>query len=375
MTASTIRRARRGQTKHRSVKTANKSDSGAISCHLREFKIVQYRGISGLSIPNLTRVNLFTGYNGIGKTALLEAIWLFGGRHNATLFWNNNVLRTSDPVVDPIAHLSTDEIHFFGVEVDQPISYRVYFQRTHNTPSPTAQRSLESKDEVPIIGRLVTEINSRSMRKPEVLHQTPGGIVTCRAGSVGNRAQGILVTTGQHPDTGIENLKRYSELVRAGHKQALIEAVRLMFGDCEEIEILSNDVGKSYFSIARKDGYQLPIRSLGGGAVKLFGLYVNLFTARNGCVLLDEMENGVHFSVSQDLWRHVRQWTHDWNVQIHATTHSAEFIEAAIDAYIDHADELSIHHLNADKKSNSIFTRTYTGSSLLGARDLNLEVR
>ena len=46
---------------------------------LSSFKAVHYRGIDGLSLPRLTRANLVTGVNGIGKTALLEAMWLFTG--------------------------------------------------------------------------------------------------------------------------------------------------------------------------------------------------------------------------------------------------------------------------------------------------------
>ena len=41
---------------------------------LTSFQVVHYRGIDGLSLPALTRANLVTGVNGVGKTALLEAM-------------------------------------------------------------------------------------------------------------------------------------------------------------------------------------------------------------------------------------------------------------------------------------------------------------
>ena len=55
---------------------------------LTSFQVVHYRGIDRLSLPALTPANLVTGVNGIGKTALLEAMWLFTGRHNPMLLWN-----------------------------------------------------------------------------------------------------------------------------------------------------------------------------------------------------------------------------------------------------------------------------------------------
>jgi len=50
--------------------------------HLSNFSAERYRGIGGLSLPRLTKVNLLTGMNGAGKSALIEAMWLFFGRHN-----------------------------------------------------------------------------------------------------------------------------------------------------------------------------------------------------------------------------------------------------------------------------------------------------
>lgn len=67
---------------------------------LSSFKAIRYR--DGLSLPRLGRANLVTGTN--GKTALIEAIWLFTGRPNPGLPWNGN------PVIDPVAMLAADSL-------------------------------------------------------------------------------------------------------------------------------------------------------------------------------------------------------------------------------------------------------------------------
>ena len=48
---------------------------------LSSFTAVRYKGIDGLSLSRLSRANLITGVNGVGKTVLIEAIWLFMGRY------------------------------------------------------------------------------------------------------------------------------------------------------------------------------------------------------------------------------------------------------------------------------------------------------
>ena len=108
--------------------------------------------------------------------------------------------------------------------------------------------------------------------------------------------------------------------------------------------------------------------------IRLFRLYLNFFTARNGMVLVDEVENGMHYSVLRDLWNLVRSAMHEWDVQFVATTHSAECIEAAMAAFETEPDDLSIHKLYTDG-SGSVKATTFTGETLEGARDLHLEVR
>ena len=65
----------------------------------------------------------------------------------------------------------------------------------------------------------------------------------------------------------------------------------------------------------------------------------------------------------------------EWNVQLVATTHSAECIEAAIEAYSDTPDDLSIHKLYVSEPTGNVEAATFTGETLEGARDLDLEVR
>jgi AAA15 family ATPase/GTPase len=45
----------------------------------RALSITGFRGFSKLKIPQLDRFNLFLGQNNVGKTALLEAIFLLVG--------------------------------------------------------------------------------------------------------------------------------------------------------------------------------------------------------------------------------------------------------------------------------------------------------
>ena len=164
-------------------------------------------------------------------------------------------------------------------------------------------------------------------------------------------------------------------MVREGRKEDLRSAINLILPRIEGVEILTDETGESYLSISTSTDHQLPLQALGGGIFRLFRLYLNFFTARNGIVLIDEIENGIHYSVLRDLWDRVRTWMQEWRVQCVVTTHSSECIEAAMEAFADEPDELAIHKLYSEDKSGNVKATTFTGEALEGARNLNLEVR
>ena len=206
-------------------------------------------------------------------------------------------------------------------------------------------------------------------------HDTPWGAVMYGAplNQVKN-GSGIIEGTSWQLATLDEYLQRYSDIVRKGHKQALTRAINLILPGIKDIELLTDKAGKSYLSANTSSNVQLPLQALGGGVVRLFRLYLNFFTARNGMVFVDEVENGLHYSVLRDLWRLAHSAMHEWDVQFVATTHSGECIEAAMAAFESEPGDLSIHKLYTDE-SGRVRATTFTGETLDGARDLRLEVR
>ena len=66
----------------------------------------------------------------------------------------------------------------------------------------------------------------------------------------------------------------------------------------------------------------MSLRSLGDGAVRLFGVALALANSQGGFLLIDEAENGIHHTIQRDFWRMVLLTAQENNVQVFATTHS-----------------------------------------------------
>ena len=70
--------------------------------------------------------------------------------------------------------------------------------------------------------------------------------------------------------------------------------------------------------------YQVPLRTLGDGAMRTYAVALALAKSSDGFLLIDEVENGIHHSVQRKFWEMVLQTAQRNNVQVIATTHSSD---------------------------------------------------
>lgn len=344
---------------------------------LSSFEAVHYRGIDGLSLPRLSRANLITGVNGVGKTALIEAIWLFMGRYKPMILWNVNVHRSGNVVLDPITRLSDSVLEFRGMERGSEHELKATFEHVSGTAQVVTENPAQLSTQLPVVGRVNIFLDGE-LAKGNIpgMHPTPWGMVTHENPVPPQPRPNCVIEGTQLQLTSPSGyMQRYSDLVREGRKQELTSAINLVLPKVTDVEILTDQTEESYVSVVTKSGNRLPLSDLGGGPVRLFRLFLDFFTSRNGILLADEMENGIHYSVLGDVWRHTRTWMRDWNVQFVATTHSGECIDAAMEAFADNPEDLAIHKLFENEGSGKIGVTTFTGEALEGAREMNWEVR
>ena len=153
---------------------------------LSSFNAVHYRGIDGLSLPRLTPANLVTGVNGIGKTALLEAMWLFTGRYNPMLLWSANVQRSATPILatpilDPVAMLSNGILELHGVENGSRAKLKCVFEKVADVGRPASIGSPAEQNlaQLPVVGRINAYLDGKHAKgRAGGAHPTPWGLVT-----------------------------------------------------------------------------------------------------------------------------------------------------------------------------------------------------
>ena len=118
----------------------------------------------------------------------------------------------------------------------------------------------------------------------------------------------------------------------------------------------------------------VPLKSLGDGAVRLLGVALALANSRDGFLLIDEAENGIHHAVQRDFWRMVLKTARDNNVQVLATTHGWDCVRGFAQAATELAAVEGIL-VRLERRADRVRAIEYTEDELAVAARDGIEVR
>jgi len=71
----------------------------------------------------------------------------------------------------------------------------------------------------------------------------------------------------------------------------------------------------------------VPISIMGDGIRRLIKIIISIADTKDGIVLIDEIENGLHFTSLKTLWKAIIRLASFYNVQIFVTTHNLETLK------------------------------------------------
>lgn len=358
----------------------------------KSFTVKNFRLFGDLKISDLKRVNLIAGVNNVGKTALLEALFLHCGATNPELTFTLDALRGIGSVkveLRPQAHPPWDSI-FKGFDTSKEVRLvgqddqsgrRVLQLRTVRDPD--ALRAIEA----PVGESLETApAPLPSAEAVHVLELEDQGDAAARKyhlllGPRGIRAQPIPPPPpfpahfeGARMSLNPPQLaERFGNLQLRGQEHVLFDALRfieprltrLVMVVRGESPLLHGDIGT---------GLLIPLPFMGGGMVRLATLILSIANAEGGVVLIDEIENGLHHSALPNVWRAVADAAEQVNAQVFATTHSRECILAAHRAFSERDSyDFRLHRLEV--VDGAVRALTLDQEALEGAIDMGLEIR
>src|SRR5205807_7489873 len=78
-------------------------------------------------------------------------------------------------------------------------------------------------------------------------------------------------------------------------------------------------------------GRKIPLAHMGEGMGRLLSIVLAIAVNKDGLILIDEFEHGIHHSGMTKIWEGVSKMAQEYNCQIIATTHSYECLQAAFE--------------------------------------------
>ncbi len=342
----------------------SEADSGGFdldkTLHLSSLSINGFRGISELEIPRLARVTLLAGDNSVGKTTVLDAVRLYaaGGRPEAMgdlLESREEIIETLDEdgdltIVPNWAGLfSENSSSPFGVVRVGPISQSerqvlkiaVAGMDDDSRPRRSTGRKLGSNRPDAQSGLKVDFKGETLEIQPEELgiwrqrrrmgrgwsprRSVRGGLTGVKCLLLGPGAPDSEETARFWDEVALTDVEERVLAALSIVAGSSVDRVAVLGGEESGIPLFQNAGRRVMVKLANRE-QRAPLKSLGDGAFRLFTLALALAYCRDGFLLIDEAENGIHYSHLEAYWRMVIETAVRNNIQVLATTHSWDCI-------------------------------------------------
>lgn len=395
---------------------------------LPSLKIRNFRSLSNLDIERLGRVNLIVGRNNSGKSSLLEAIRIYAGRANPALLreiaivhgekYEGSPSKYSEQSFDANEDLAF-QAFFSGREMPKTKDESIYIGNIKETSFVKIEHALytdEFQEEVDADGEVFRRRKRIRVEKDDffsIENQTEQALLVS---SSEFEAQGWIELSSTIPSRRFQQpwgrissdiplsfvptqflsldylAQLWDRIVLSPHEESVKRALRIVESKVEEIAFIQNEPPDSPYTrqnirVERTAKIKLkglkngiPLNSMGDGMLRVLQLALTIFPAKNGFLLIDEFENGLHWTVQEKIWRLIFELATELNIQVFATSHSSDAVKGFAIAANDHPQEGILIRLAKDTHQNiNAENRSIAVSvdeiSLLAASEAEIDLR
>ena len=388
---------------------------------LQTLKINNFRGLKSFELQQLGRVNLLVGTNNSGKTSILEAIQLLCSPNNL------------EPLLETMTsrgEFSCNDDNSKRIELD--VSY-LFDWDSNQSECEFSIEGVKDRRKIQVvasIGEIIAnrELNEKSdtRNKSDSMGNAPGIGNDSPVGNSLDDLKELAFTvewTGSPDDSSlrlplsskrglpVEYIRRlrintkksavktqfvtssslttnkmielFDQLVLTPEEELVEKALQTIDPQIERIASVSLPRIVSSSSSDSRGGFvvrlsgstqRVPIGSMGDGIWRMLGLALATVCAKDGVLLVDEIDTGLHFTTMSDIWKLIWDTAKRLNVQVFATTHNSDCWTslASIASREDAAEDgITIQRIEKGKGTSVAFTER----EIVIAAERGIEVR
>jgi len=362
---------------------------------LESLQLENYRVFRRLDIERLGRANLFVGRNNAGKSSILEAVRLYASRGSddamMSILESHDDLRLDARDIDDRFFAVKQLFHGRDAEWNDHSQIRI---GPRNDSGRTLSVRIAAISKTIHPDQAVQDAQS-ALFENSGLDDTPRRLVVLSEFGDSRRLLPIdadwrswRIYSSRRPEQSLRHAhvspygltaetaaKLWDLIALTDYEQYVIEALRIISPEIERISFIGEST-RNRIPVAKLTSQSQPVavRSLGDGVNRMLGIALSLVSARGGVLLLDEIENGIHFAAQKRLWQLIFKLAHRLNTQIFATTHSWDCIEAfQYAAAFDAHEEAALIRL--DVHDEAVLPTTFSEHDLSIVTREQIEVR
>jgi AAA15 family ATPase/GTPase len=331
--------------------------------HFTSILIDNYKRISYLQLKNLNKVNIIAGVNNSGKSSLLEAIYLLGrGSDIYALF---DIYRRRGKFCGELDLLWFYENFSSDIRISADFdNHKIDLSISKKTESDS---TIDKNDYLTSIVNNFNFDNTEKTSKSRVYKNTNETFFD-KLYTVCNTALSSPFSTQNKEDI----IKYHYKSLETKSYQLIIEFLKKQL-DTNIVNIELEGQLKRFIVNHNKFDRGMDITSFGEGMQRIFYIALQFASAKDGVLLIDELENGIHYTLLQDFSIFIQKLAEIFNVQVFITSHSSECIKAFVSNDY-HNENISFYTLVKDK-NDQIKTINYDYKTLIEELAQNSEIR
>jgi AAA15 family ATPase/GTPase len=360
---------------------------------IQNLQINSFRGLTKLNLADLGWVNILVGENNSGKTTILEAVsiacnpldpfqwigtserrlnigrtptairpslesikWLFP-QENSNLGageYQGEIEINLSGDIDISVLATITEFYSIGISMDEEDSHTESEDiNSIETEYTRSGLELEILSTAPSNGQLYLFNEKENPEKIEELGEVflfwEDERFVQRKRSRSKPLMNHVIVYPSYSSSDVILALRLTQITKEGAKSNLLEVVRLFDPEILDIHILSTPSNRSSLYIEHEKLGFAPFYTFGDGLKKTVLIALALPLAKNGILLIDEIETSIHCSALNKVFSWLVKACKLTQTQLFVTTHSLEAVDAMLDAESEKGEVVAFR-LNSDNK-------------------------
>ncbi len=343
----------------------------------KEIAITNFRGFDSLKVNDLQRVNVFVGANNVGKTSILEAAFMLSGMSNPLISNRVNYLRTTS-----FANLDSARYLFHNVDFNnKPLLKGVMNNggiRKMTFSPVTFHNETDASSNYSTNQSTIRQLNFEFDQQEHEEFAYHSTLFVKNDGSTQQEADknyhenlnALFIPVDKNDANATAN---FSTLVKHNRKHFVTNALHNFDSSIESVEALPDGL---YLKI---EGLKelLPINMAGDGVRRMINILSTIASEDYNIVFIDEIDNGMHYSAHQLMWKTILGFVLAHDIQLFITTHNLDCLMGLKSAMQEEKRFQKLAHIyNIAKTRNEGFQAyCYGYNELKEAIDNEIEIR